>query len=149
MLSRLLDNCLFLVYWCFTGTLVLGWVLCCLPSFCAGSSIVSCVILMWHIHCLMHFVDGIHFFELFVFGNLSVSERGKKPSAVELARCRWFIPTCCLAELIYFKLQRCLVVLGGLWMLGKVVETTFYCNSGKYQQKMENPYNIPVIKPVH
>lgn len=62
----------------------------------------------------MHFVDGLFFYyfflELFIFGNLSGSEMGKI-SVVDMA---WFIPTHRLAELIYFKLQPCVVVLGGL-----------------------------------
>lgn len=59
----------------------------------------------------MYFVDGIiHLFIwLFVFGNLSGTEMGKI-SAVDM---NWLNPPHCLAQLIYFKLQPCLVVLGG------------------------------------
>lgn len=139
MLSRLLDTCLFLVYWCFKGTLVLGWVLCCLPSYFVGSIIVSCVILMLHIHCLMHLLMASIFFYFFNFWSylclaIFQDRKEKKKSAVALARHSWFFPTCCLDELLYFKLQRCLGVLGGLQMFGKMVKSTFYCGRGKYWQ---------------
>ena len=116
-----------LLVYCYMGTSALGWVLwllCFLPTFCTESIIISCVILMWHTRCLMYFVDGIIylFIWLFVFGNLSGTEMGKI-SAVDV---EGSTSSYCLAQLIYFTLQPCLVVLGGLLVPGNC------CGCGKF-----------------
>lgn len=67
-------------------------------------------------------MGSLLFFLSYLYLAIFQDQKEEKKSAIDLARHSWFIPTCCQDELLYFKLQRCLVVLGGLpnaWKDGK------------------------------